>query len=127
MTPELRNIRKRLIDGMVDYMTPDADDDEADSSFDPGYTQAEIDECGRILDDLLSSLEEVKGAGHDEAILKVVHATIERLNELNERSDCALIETEQREDLCELINTSARQAGLKAAPAEDITEEWREW
>ncbi len=47
------------------------------------------------------------------------------LNGLNEESGGGLIETDQREGLCQLILVAALHAGLKTD--EDVTEEWREW
>jgi hypothetical protein len=41
-------------------------------------------------------------------------------------SDGLLIETDQREQLCELIIAAAQRAGL-VSDVYDITEEWREW
>ena len=37
-----------------------------------------------------------------------------------------MIETEERENIWELIQTSAVECGLQD-PTDDITEEWREW
>jgi hypothetical protein len=48
-----------------------------------------------------------------------------KLNALNDRCQGSLIETDQREDICELIESSLTQASI---PFEgDVTEEWREW
>jgi hypothetical protein len=47
------------------------------------------------------------------------------LNGLNEQGEFSLIETDQREALCQLILTAATRAGLDTD--EDVTEEWREW
>jgi hypothetical protein len=123
-TTELGRLRHHLIDGMRRSLEVD-DDLDGDSGFEAGYSQAEVDECARIVDDLLASLHEVRGA--EDGVLKVVRATVDRLNELNERCDCALIDATQRDELCDLINAAARDAGLKSSPHEDITETWREW
>ena len=55
-----------------------------------------------------------------------VKKTILRLNELNEEVDGSLIETDQREYLCKLIDLAAGHAGLESS-ADDITYKWREW
>jgi hypothetical protein len=47
------------------------------------------------------------------------------LNELNDRCDGCLIETDQREQLCDILIAAAKNAGLDSD--EDITEAWREW
>jgi hypothetical protein len=47
------------------------------------------------------------------------------LNELNDRCDGCLIETDQREQLCDILIAAAKNAGLDSD--EDITQAWREW
>jgi len=47
-------------------------------------------------------------------------------NKLNGECDYSLIETDQREDLCELITSAADHAGLESS-VYDIIEEWRDW
>jgi hypothetical protein len=65
------------------------------------------------------------GANPSEAdIIKAVKEVIISINELNDKYDY-FIETVEREDFCEFINTAAKIAGLESE--EDITEEWREW
>lgn len=56
--------------------------------------------------------------------MQVVKEVVIKLNELNIEQD-HFIETMEREDLYEFIDTAARIAGLESE--EDITEEWREW
>lgn len=48
-----------------------------------------------------------------------------KLNKLKEKCGGSIIETDQREDLCQIILVAARRAGLKTE--EDMTEEGREW
>ncbi len=57
-------------------------------------------------------------------IMQVVKEVVVNINELNDEHDY-FIETMEREDLYEFIDTAARIAGLESE--EDITEEWREW
>jgi hypothetical protein len=54
-----------------------------------------------------------------------VKRVVLKLNKLNASCDGALIETDQREDLCELIQTAAKSAGLNSD--QDATVSWREW
>lgn len=56
--------------------------------------------------------------------MHVVKEVVININELNDEHD-HFIETMEREDLYEFIDTAARIAGLESE--EDITEEWREW
>ncbi len=107
-------VRHRLLDGMASYMTRSAD---------CGYTQLHIDRCAAILDGYLAAMTPDRQRT-DEQILSLVKQTVLKLNDLNAETG-SLIETDQREDLCQLIQTAATQAGLKTT--DDVTEEWRLW
>lgn len=48
------------------------------------------------------------------------------LNDLNDSCDDPIIETLQRDYLCDIIIKAAEHCGLRA-DEDDITEEWREW
>ena len=52
--------------------------------------------------------------------------TVILLNEINEKCEYELIETEQREDIAEIIILSGSLKGFNTRD-DDITEEWREW
>ena len=115
---------------MTDYMKFGGAEDESDHDYDPnfdsGYTQEEINQCEKLLDLFLTSLEKLPETSKNEYILDVVKKVVFGLNKLNEDCDYSLIETDQREDLCELIITASKKAGLESNE-DDVTEEWREW
>ena len=115
-------IRRRLLDSMIDYM--EIDEDASESDHDCGYTPADVDRCAGIVDAYLSTLAGNSNADQSE-ILRTVQYTVEQLNKLNDACNGCLIETDQREDLCALILAAAKDAGLKSE--DDVTEEWREW
>ena len=71
---------------------------------------------------MLGRLEEPS----DEEIMNQVKELVLALNDLNEKTDYSLIETDAREAIWEIIQTSAIDCGLKEY-GDDITEEWREW
>jgi hypothetical protein len=48
------------------------------------------------------------------------------LNKLNEKCEYSLLETDEREMICDIINKSAKKAGIEEAD-EDLTAEYREW
>ncbi len=89
------------------------------------FTQEDVERCGQILSGYLDSLAALSSPT-DQAILNCVQEAVLALNQLNEDTDYSMIETEERENIWELIQTSAIECGLQN-PAEDITEEWREW
>jgi hypothetical protein len=112
----LESIKVRLIAGMTGYM------EDSDGS---AYTEAEIKKCEVILSRFIAGLEQLGASAGDPAILKCVEQTVKDLNVLNDSTGGVLIETDQREDLCEYILLAAKKSGLSRN--DDVTEEWREW
>jgi hypothetical protein len=51
---------------------------------------------------------------------------VTRLNDLNERCNNTLIETDQREDICAFIIRVGYLRGVNAE-GEDVMEAWRDW
>jgi hypothetical protein len=116
-----RALRQRTLDGMMTYMKWL---EEPGCGYACGYTKKDIDRCAAAIDSYLAKLSSTPR--RDQAkLLDCVKSIVLRLNKVNAAVDRALIETDQREELCELIVTAARRAGLKAE--HDVTEEWREW
>ena len=89
------------------------------------YTAEDVEICKSLVYTYLEALAAMAESG-DEAILEQVKTLVLALNDLNEKADYSLIETDAREALCEVIRTGAVDCGLKEY-SEDITEEWREW
>jgi len=116
---ELEKKKSKLITGMRDYMN------DEDEDFDPGYTEADIQKCDKILMEFLDNLQKLRRDATQPEILAFVKIVVLELNKLNESVGHGLIETGQREDLCDYILYAASHSGLKTA--EDVTEEWREW
>lgn len=92
---------------------------------DEGYTQAHIDRCQALIHTYLEALDELEEPS-DEAIMAQVEILVLALNDLNEETDYAMIETVEREAIWEVIQESAVAAGLQDVP-EDVTEAWRDW
>ena len=89
------------------------------------FTEKDVRKCEKILTEYLESLAKLS-APSDKAIMSAVKKAVLALNKLNEKTDYALLETEERENIWELIQTAAVEYGLQDVD-EDITEEWREW
>ena len=96
-----------------------------DCGEDADFTKEDVEKCGEILTHYLESLAALTDP-EDQQIMDCVEQAVLALNELNEDTDYAMIETEERESIWELIQTSAVECGLKNY-TDDITEEWREW
>lgn len=108
---EIRQIIERLEEGMVDYMS-DAD-----------YGQRDVQKCIKLI---LNHLDQVENSSSKDEGLQIVKRTVVSLNELNERLDFELIETEERENIAEIIIIAGSLKGYNSRD-EDVTEEWREW
>ena len=94
-------------------------------SGDCDFTEKDVRKCEKILTEYLESLEKLS-APSDKKILACVKKAVLALNKLNEKADYALLETGERESICEILQNSAVACGLTDAD-DDVTEEWREW
>ena len=92
---------------------------------DCGFTQKHVANCEVLILDYLTALEKIAKPTNEE-IMTHVNTLVLALNELNQKADYCLLETEEREAIWEIIQTSAVACGL-VDPEDDITEEWREW
>jgi len=100
-------------------------DPDYDPEFDAGYTQKHVDRCAKILDAYLDEVGGLRGMSQDQKILKSAKKAVLSMNALNAQCDGSLIETDQREQICELMIIAAKHAGLTFDG--DFTEEWRQW
>ncbi len=89
------------------------------------YTPHDVETCKFLIYAYLEALAAMAEPS-DEAIMAQVKTLVLALNDLNEKTDYSLIETEARDAIWEIIQTSAVDCGLKEY-GDDITEEWREW
>lgn len=90
-----------------------------------GYTREDAQTCGALIFTYLDALSGMD-APTNEAIMEQIKILVLALNDLNKATDYSLIETEAREAIWEVIQTSAVACGLQDAP-DDVTEEWRDW
>ena len=105
-----------VIEPMISFME---DWDDSD------YTMEDVEACKTLIYTYLEALAAM-AEPTDEAIMEQVKTLVLALNDLNEKTDYSLIETEAREAIWEVVQTSAVDCGLKEY-GDDITEEWREW
>ncbi|MFC7371483.1 hypothetical protein ACFQPF_07330 [Fictibacillus iocasae] len=101
--------------------TSDWLENDEDGDF---FNEENISATNKVLDAYISTLQKLGSGAEEDDILEAVEKVVTQLNELNEGYD-HYIETSEREDLCEFIQTAAELAGLETD--EDVTEEWREW
>lgn len=93
------------------------------------YTQENCEAVELIFDELIADLKLLPSdASKEDKVLLFKYAII-NTNTINRRVD-DLIETGEREDLCELVDQISIAAGLEPeefADGEGIASEWREW
>ncbi len=111
--PQISEILVRIKKGMIDYM----------SFGETSYNEKDVDECLHILHNYLDRAS--KSKSQEDCMIHVKEAVL-ALNVLNDKCDYELIETDQREDICEVIILAGNEMGFNTLD-EDITEEWRDW
>ena len=93
------------------------------------YTEENCNEAKGIFDNLISKLIALGENGNKKDKEKCFEIGIKSLNKLNEKDE-GIIETGEREDLCELIDQITLASGLNPkdyAEGEGIADLWREW
>lgn len=93
------------------------------------YTAEACSAFADIFDQLIVELIQAGAYAVEPVKLAAIEKAVVALNTLNE-ADESLIETSEREDLCELINTITVAAGLdpaKYGDGEGPASEWRDW
>ncbi len=101
-------------------------------NYDEGLTQYTEENCNRtkkIFDDLIDSLIHIGEDANENEKIKQFKTAILNTNKMNDEID-DLIETGEREDLCELTDKITIACGLdpkKFGDGEGLASEWREW
>ncbi|CAN5654818.1 hypothetical protein BH09VER1_BH09VER1_55650 [soil metagenome] len=93
------------------------------------YTREACAACAAIFDELIQKLSTIGAEASEEDKIAAFREAVEALNVLNEEDE-SLIETGEREDLCELCNVIATAAGLdpnQYGGGEGPASEWRDW
>ena len=99
--------RKRMLDG------------------DELFTNENIEQSDILLDSFLHSLQLATKEKKANKILTAIKAVVIAFNKLNDKY--AHIDTQEREELCDFIDTLIKSTGFEINKNEDITYEWREW
>lgn len=101
-------------------------------SYDDGLTQYTKENCNKtkkIFDDLITALADIGENASEEQKKELFKIAIIKTNKLSDEID-DLIETGEREDLCELTDKITIACGLdpnKYGSGEGLASEWREW
>ena len=117
MNNKIEATKKDILYWMFEYIK---DDDN------PPYTESDVHNCDNILKKFISAVDDSFQSSDFEWVKVQVKEFVLTLNAFNEKHDYSIIETDQREGICELIDEVIKFAGHNIIN-EDITEEWREW
>ncbi len=113
---ELKEIKKRLLEGMREFQ----------KECDGAYHIWDVWKVDCILKRYYRKMYKCHKSGKGE-FMDIVKEAVIAFNELNEKCDCSLIETEQREDICIYMMKTAYSFNFIQDENEDITGEWRDW
>ena len=92
------------------------------------YTPENCNAMREIFDELVKDLIAKGEAASEDEKIESFRAAIEATNELD--AETGMVETGEREDLCELTNVITVAAGLdpdKYGDGEGLASEWRDW
>ena len=112
----LERIQTEVTGPMLEYMTEARIED---------FNGEDVARGGEFLEKFVNALGDLRWPS-DKEILAQVEQVVVALNELNEDTDYALIETVEREAIALLIQDAVVARGLRHVP-EDVTEPWRDW
>jgi hypothetical protein len=93
------------------------------------YTEENCNKVKTVFDELIEKITKIGESASKEEKVKLFEGAILSLNKLNDQID-GLIETGEREDLCELIDQITIASGMdpkEFGDGEGIADEWREW
>jgi hypothetical protein len=93
------------------------------------YTKENCNKTKKVFDDLLTHLVEIGEGASEAQKIELYKIAILKTNQLNDEID-GLIETEEREELCELTNKISIASGIEPknyGAGEGLASEWREW
>jgi hypothetical protein len=107
---------------------PDPEDEDAEGL--EQYTEENCNAAKVIFDNLINGLHQLGENASEPIKVELFKIAVLNLNELNEEADDCLIETGEREQLCELIDQITIASGLNPkdyAEGAGIADEWRDW
>lgn len=110
----MKSLLKSIQYGMLDFI---------EGEDEPDYSVEDVTACITVLLEFMSTIQAENQT--IESAKEHVQALVLSLNNLNDRCDDCLIETDQREEICEFIQRVLSSVNIHFEG--DITEEWREW
>lgn len=109
---------------MLDYID-EGEDDYDERGEEPPYKKADVDEFESIIDNFITTVASSREKSNFQWVKNEVKDLVITLNSFNCRYNQQMIETGQREGICDLIDLVIKEAGHSVK--QDITLEWRDW
>jgi hypothetical protein len=110
---EIKKTIKNLKEEMIEYIEPGETE----------YSETDVASCVSLVNNFLVKIWDTDSK---QSGMLAVKEVVLALNDLNEKCHHELIETEQREQLADIIILSGYLKNYNTRN-EDITEDWREW
>lgn len=114
MENRVKSLLKSIQYGMLDFI---------EGEDEPDYTGEDVTRCITLLLEFMSTME--FEAQTEDSAKEHIKDLVLALNDLNLQCDECLIETDQREEICDFIYKVAAHANVPLT--EDVTEKWRQW
>ena len=91
------------------------------------FSEESITAVEKALTEYVQTLCEAVQKKNATTVYNSMGKLVKKLNKINNKYKYGLIETMEREELCEWMNAIIRKTGLELADDVDITDEYREW
>ncbi len=102
MNSEIKEKKSYLLHWMYDFIE---DDDE------PAYLVQHVEACDQILTSFINEVAKSQHKSEFSWLSAQIEDLVNKLNALNFKLDHQLIESDQREDICALVELIVRNAG----------------
>ncbi len=99
MNTKIEDTKRHLLHWMIEYIKDDEN---------PPYTKKDVAECDTILTKFISEVDASPKKADYKWVVSKVKELVLTLNSFNEKHDCSIIETDQREDICALMKYRKR-------------------
>jgi len=94
------------------------------------YTLENCNKAKKIMDDLIDDLVKIGIDANEEMKIEKFKKAVLEYNKLNDANNGEIIETGEREDLCQIMDDIGEASGIvpeKYGDGDGIASEWRNW
>ena len=128
LSQQNKNIKPEFVSNILEYCDklPTTEWRKRKAEGDDIFSDKGINEVEQLLTKYLQTLTEYTEQKKASNIYNSIKKVVSAINKINKQND-SFIDTIEREELCDFINTVIRKTGLVIEDSIDLTEEWREW